>query len=173
MYRTTVSLAIVMSLITSGLLAAEVKVQHADLSITLPDEPTKDVKTIGGDDGAEPRSQHRLIINKPNGSIIVWYQDAPGITDPDPALQAAGDSIVRLAGGEVSEDKRVTKQEHPGRYLIVSIPEKNGEFRVAYFFANGRSYQIMAVGTKDFTRSEATNKMFSSVAFGEAASDSE
>lgn len=161
----TVSLAIVTTLSASGILVAEEKVQHADLKITLPDQPTKDVKSIGGEDGTKPSLQHRLIINKPNGSIIVFYQDSPGITDPEPALQAARDSIVRLAGGEVSDEKKLTKQKHPGRYFIVSIPEKDGEFRVAYYFAHGRTYQIMAVGTKDFTRSDATNKMFKSVEF--------
>jgi hypothetical protein len=152
-------------LIASGILAAEIDVQHADLKIALPDQPTKDVAKIGGEDGTEPSLQHRLIINKPNGSIIVWYQDSPGITDPEPTLQAARDSVVRTAGGEVSFEKNITKQTHPGRYFIVSIPEKDGEFRVAYFFANRRFYQIMAVGTKDFTRSEATNKMFQSAKF--------
>lgn len=169
MNLTTVSLAIVTTLSASGILVAEVKVQHADLKITLPDQPTKDVKTIGGEDGTEPSRQHRLIINKPNGSIIIFYQDSPGITDPETALQAARDSIVRLAGGEVSDEKRLTKQEHPGRYFIVSIPQKDGEFRVAYYFANGRTYQIMAVGTKEFTRSEPMNKMFVSVEFEKSA----
>ena len=127
----------------------------------------KDVKKIGGEDGTEPSLQHRLIINKPNGSIIVWYQDAPSIRDADNALQTARDSVVRLARGEVSIDKKVVSQQHPGRYFIVSLPAKNGEFRVAYYLAHGRVYQVMAVGTKDFTRSESSNKMFSSVKFQE------
>jgi hypothetical protein len=164
----TLLLATVTTLSASGILSAEVNVRHADLKITLPDRPTKDVKNIGGEDGTEPSRQHRLIINKPNGSIIVWYQDSPGITDAEPVLQAARDLIVRLAGGEVSDEKQLTKQKHPGRYFVVSIPEKDGEFRVAYYFAYGRSYQIMAVGTKDFTRSEATNTMFKSVEFEKA-----
>ena len=84
-------------------------------------------------------------------------------------MDAARKSIVRNAGGEVSVDKKTTKQTHPGRYFIVSIPQKNGEFRVAYYFANGRFYQIMAVGTKDFTRSESTDKMFKSAEFLKAA----
>jgi len=173
MNRTTLALAIATILSASAVLAAEVKVQHAELKITLPEKPTKDVKAIGGEDGTEPSRQHRLIINKPNGTIIVWYQDTPGIADPAPALQAARDSIVRLAGGKVSDEKRLTLQEHPGRYFIVAIPEKDGEFRVAYYFAHGRTYQIMAVGTKDFTRSAGTNKMFESVEFEEPTPDAE
>ena len=169
----TISLAIVVTLNAARILVAGVDVQHADLKITLPDQPSKDVKRIGRDDGTEPSMQHRLIINKPNGSIIVWHQDAPGITDSGPALQAARDSIVRIAGGEVSFDEKVTKQEHPGRYFIVSIPSNGGEFRVAYFFAFGRFYQVMAVGTKGFTRSVATNEMFNSVKFEKSANSVE
>lgn len=165
----TLTLAIVTTLSASAVLSAEVNVKHADLKITLPDKPTKDVEEIGGEDGTEPIRQHRLTIDKPNGSIIVWYQDSPGITDPKPALQAARDAIVRVAGGEVSDEQDLSKQKQPGRYFIVSIPEQNGEFRVAYFLAFGRTYQIMAVGTKDFTRSEATNKMFKSVEFEKPA----
>jgi len=44
----TLTLAIVANLIASGILAAEIDVQHADLKIALPDQPTKDVAKIGG-----------------------------------------------------------------------------------------------------------------------------
>lgn len=164
-----VTIVVVAMCSRSGTLAAEVNVQHAGLAISLPDRPANDVAKIGGEDGSEPSLQHRLIINKPNGSIIVWYQDSPGITNPEPALQAARDSIVRAAGGKVSVDRKLTQQGHPGRYLIVSIPKNDGEFRVAYFFADGVTYQVMAVGTKEFTRSDSTDKMFTSVKFKKPA----
>lgn len=154
------------------LLAAEIEVEHGGLKVVLPDKPTKDTEQIGGDDGQKPAMQHRLIINQPNGSIIVWYQDAPSIDDPTVALRAARDAVVRSARGEVSVDKNVTLQGHPGRYFIVAIPGK-GEFRVAYYFARGRTYQIMSVGTQEFTRSASTDKMFESAQFSEPASEQE
>ena len=156
-------------LVADDAVAEELEVRHADLRITLPAKPIKDVKQMGGEDGREPSQQHRLIINEPQGTIIVWYQDSPHTTDPEPALRAARDTIVGLAGGEIRLDKAIEKDEHPGRYITVSIPEKKGEFRVAYFFAAGRFYQIMAVGTEEYTHSASINRLFESVRFAEAA----
>ncbi len=158
-------LTVAITLTATGILHAGVEVEHAELKITLPAEPTRETETIEGPDGAEPKLQHQLIVNQPNGSIIVWHQDADANTDPQQALEAARDAIVKVAGGTVSEDKEFKIEGHPGRYFIVSIPKKNGEFRVAYVFANGRFYQILAVGTPAFTRSESTNEMFKSVSF--------
>lgn len=156
----TRTLAFVLTLSLSEVAFAEVEVEHGDLKITLPSSPMRKTVTIEGLNGAEAKQQHQLIINQPNGSIIVWHQEAAGITDPKQALTAAHDSIVKIAGGTVSVDKEFVMQGHPGRYFIVSIPQMDGEFRVAYLFANRRFYQILAVGTQEFTRSEATNKMF-------------
>ncbi len=156
---------VAVALIASGISHAGVDVEHAELKLTLPSEPTRETEKIERQDGAEPTLQHQLIVNEPNGSIIVWSQDAAGITDPNQALQTARDAIVKVAGGTVSVDKEFELQGHPGRYFIVSIPKMNGEFRVAYLFAKGRVYQILAVGTQDFTRSESTNEMFESASF--------
>ena len=162
---TTLLTTVALSLTVTGITFAEVKVQHAELTITLSAEPTRETETIEGQNGAEPKLQHQLIVNQPNGSIIVWYQNADVGTNPQQALIAARDAIVKVAGGNLSEDKEFQIEGHPGRYFIVSIPQKKGEFRVAYVYANGRFYQILAVGTPDFTRSESTNEMFKSVSF--------
>ncbi|REK11905.1 MAG: hypothetical protein DWQ37_12850 [Planctomycetota bacterium] len=153
---------------TAPLLADEVDVDHGGLQVTLPEKPMQDTQELDGDGQGKPALQHRLIINKPNGSIIVWYQDAPNVKDPQPALKRARDSVVRLAGGEVSDEKPLDLQGHPGVYFVAEIPGK-GEFRVAYYHSGSRFYQVMAVGTPEFTHSAVINKMFESVKFAEKA----
>ncbi len=161
----TLLLAVALTLTTTTISHAEVKVEHAELKITLPAEPTRETETIQGPDGTEPKLQHQLVVNQPNGSTIVWYQDADVGANPQQALKVARDAIVKVAGGTLSDDQEFKIEGHPGRYFIVSIPQNKGEFRVAYIFANGRFYQILAVGTQEFTRSESTNEMFKSVTF--------
>ena len=150
----------------------DVSVRLADLRITLPSKPEKDTVKVGGEDGEEPSWQHRLLVHDRNGSIIVWFQDSPNATDPQLALKAAQETVVRRAGGDVTEEYAIESDDNPGRHFIVAIHANDGEFRVAYYFFAGRFYQIMAVGTAEFTRSDAVNKMFASVRFGEEQEDS-
>jgi hypothetical protein len=166
-FRTLLT-AIILSVVASTKLLAVVTINHGGLEITLPENPIEDTVTIGGNDGFEPSLQHRLIVNRPDGTIIVWYQDAPNTSDPEPSLLAARDSIVRLAGGPVSVDKRtaVHNVKHPGRAIIASIPEKRGEVRMAIYFVSGRFYQVMVVGTHEFTNSEAAKTVFTTMKFG-------
>lgn len=163
----SILLTLVLSITSTAMAQAGVEVQHADLKLTLPAEPMRKTETIEGQPGTKPTEQHQLIVNQSNGSIIVWHQEASGITDPKQALEVARDAIVKVAGGTVSVDKEFELQGHPGRYFIVPIPKNGGEFRVAYVFANGRMYQILSVGTPEFIRSDSTNEMFKSASLSE------
>ncbi|MCA9201181.1 MAG: hypothetical protein KDA87_26755, partial [Planctomycetales bacterium] len=74
------------------------------------------------------------------------------------------------AGGEAVIDDAFEWEGHPGRTMLVTIPKANGFFRVSYFYVNGRYYQVMAVGTRDFVRSDSVHKMFASVTFAKQVS---
>lgn len=142
----------------------QVTVQHGDLSVTLPSEPQPSIVEL--EDGAK---QHHLNLPFPNGAIVIWHQEAhKDVSDREPGLQAGQDAIVKYAAGEVIESKKVELEGHPGRYFIVSVPAKNGECRVGFYYANGKHYQVMAVGAKEFTRSDDVDKMFSSLTFQSA-----
>ena len=142
-------------------LSADTHVKHADLKLIPPEQPAETVVDLGGG-----LLQHRLIINRPNGSIIVWHQESEaGVTDREAVLQKAKSTVVQIAKGEVSLEMDLDLQGNPGMMFTVALPVKNGEYRVAYLYANGKNYQVMSVGTKDFTRSAELDKMFASMKF--------
>ena len=139
---------------------AQFKTQHADLQLTLPSKPQTASVDLG--DGT---MQHRLIINQPNGTIIVWHQDANPQIKVEDALQRAEDAVVRMAGGKVLARSQANVAGKPARSFTVTLPEKGGEFRVGYYFANDKVFQVMSVGTPEFTRSDAVDEMFQSIRF--------
>ena len=154
-------------LVISGAALGEVDVRHADMLITLPSNPERSSEGIPGADG-KTSTQHRLVINGAEGAIIVWHQDSPPKVDVQAAFKRFRDSVAKTAGGDVVIDEALTQQDYPGRMFLVTIPAKNGYFRVVYFHAEGRFYQVMAVGSLDFVRSDAVHQMFASVKFASA-----
>ena len=144
----------------TGSAYAQETVQHGGMRLILPDQPINDSIDLG--DGTK---QHRLIMHRPNGSIIVWHQDANPQVPAKAGLQKAQDTIVKMAGGKVLSESQDKVDGQPARTFTVTMPSQGGEFRVGYYYANGKNYQVMSVGTPEFTRSGSVNKMFESVRF--------
>ena len=157
--------ALFVKFVGASAMYADVSVQHADLQITLPSKPVEMTTPIPSAEGAPPRKQYRLMVNDPNGAIIVWHQNAESEKNVADVLQRMAKTIVKTSGGEEVLNQSFVYQGHPGRLVIVPIPAKNGYFRVAYFYVNGKYYQIMAVGPESFVGSEPVSKMFKSVQF--------
>lgn len=152
---------VTMSLVNQARVSAQFEVQHADLQITLPEKPVSQTHHL--EDGTK---QYRLKVDRPNGSIIVWHQDAnPKKIKVDDALDAGKETILKIAGGKILSESKKQVAGKPARTFTVDIPTNGGEFRVGYYFANEKYYQVMSVGMTDFTRSEAVNDMFKSVKF--------
>ena len=146
--------------VSQASVSAQFKATHADMKITLPEKPASDSIALG--DGT---MQHRLMVNRPNGSIIIWQQNANSQIKVSDALKKAQNAIVKMAGGEILAQSEEKVDGKPARTFTVSIPEKGGEFRVGYYYANGKNYQVMSVGAPEFTRSKSVDAMFKSIRF--------
>lgn len=141
-------------------------VRHGDLQIVLPSRPSSSTERIRSAKSDRGVLQHRLTIDSAQGAIIIWHQEA-GNTDPNETLEVLRDQLLRTAGGNAVVDEAVQLEVHPGRTILVTIPNR-GFFRVTYFYVNGKYYQIMAAGTRAFVGSVSVQQMFSSVSFAKS-----
>lgn len=162
MFKSTLKAIAMVTMIaaTQPYASAQFTATHAEMKITLPEKPISD--SIDLDDGT---IQHRLMVNRPNGSIIVWQQNANSKVNVSDGLKQAQNAVVKMAGGEVVAQSEKKVDGKPARTFTVAVPEKGGEFRVGYYYANGKNYQVMSVGAPEFTRSKSVDAMFKSIRF--------
>ena len=142
-------------------LYAEVAVKHGKIQLTFPEQPRASVEEITSD--GQTSKQHRLMIEKPDGAIIVFKQTDGGAKDVQAALKKLCVQVCKVAGSAPAQERDVKLSGNPGRLLLVRIPSNGGWFRVAYFHIDDHFYQVMAVGTKEFLLSDSVNTMFASV----------
>ena len=136
---------------------AQIETKHAKMQIAMPGEFKKETLKID-----ENLDQFQLVFNQDNGTVIVAHQDSTPVADAQAILQVAQDAIVKVAGGEVLEMTNFKLNGYPARKFRVSMPSIDGEFRVSHIYTGDKFYQVMAVGTSEFSASDAINKMFES-----------
>ena len=139
---------------------AQIETMHAQMQLAMPGEFHKKTDEI-----AEGVTQKQLVFESENGTVIVFHQESDPAADAQAVLKAAFDAVVKVAGGEVLSQKQFQNNGIPAHKFRVTMPKHGGEFRVSNFVTKDKFYQVMAVGTPEFTASAAINKMFESVKF--------
>ena len=157
----TLVLATVLVPMSFGFAGEQFTSEAGGFSVVLPSAPRlQEEKLAGGN--APPATQYQHVVDDPNGSILVWYQDAEHVTDTRNAIQRSRDAIVKMANGPVKEEREIVVDGYPGRYVMATIPAMNGLIRSQTVFADGRVYQINVVGTEQFVNSDTSDEVFES-----------
>lgn len=133
-------------------------------SIELPGKPAHETAKVG--DAKE--TQHQFTVGAEQGAFIVSYQDNPNLAGSTPkqlaaALESGRDRLLEVFGGKLLHSKEVQLDKtHPGLDFRVTIPQAKGEARCRFYMVGTRLYQILIVGTPEFTKSEQATEVIES-----------
>jgi len=109
-------------------------------------------------------------VELPEGAYSVQWVDIPATAKEDEAtlkkrLEGARDGGVGAVGGKVLADKEIKLgDKYPGRDFTGDIPAQKGLLRCRVYFVDGRLYQVMVVGKKEFVEGKDTNAFLDSFA---------
>src|SRR5262249_35408647 len=78
-------------------------------------------------------------------------------------------SVASLKGKLVSEKATLTlgKGKHPGREIVIALPEKGRFYRARIFLVGTRLYQVVAMGPEDFARGKPADRFLDSFKLAE------
>jgi hypothetical protein len=112
-----------------------------------------------------------LILEQPNGTYEVAYQDVPAAAGETPEqlehrLDEYRDRALensRASQGELRGEKKITLAgRYPGREIVIELPPHQEWIRARIFLAEGRLYQVNASGKKGWVDSRDTEKVLDS-----------
>lgn len=108
---------------------------------------------------------HRFVVSGGGRDFIVMYTDySEAVVDrvgPDGIMEAERDSFAKGVNGDVSEEKRVSCGEHPGRRFLVTN-DKGQWFSLRICLARPRMYILVAVSPKGPLPEETASRFLNS-----------
>jgi hypothetical protein len=137
-------------------------------AVSMPGTPTENKQTF--DTEAGPVEAYLYMLETDSGDVayLMGFNDFPADlvaqSDPQVMLDGARDGAVRNVGGKLLEEKKISINGHPGRYIKVSAPGDNGEnlvFARVYLVKN-RLYQALVVFPKKTLRQGDVDKFLGS-----------
>lgn len=138
--------------------------EEGGFSIALPGKPAHETTEVGN----AKEKQHQFTVGAEQGAYIVSYQDNPNLTGSTPkqmtaALESGRDRLLEVFSGKLLDSKEVQlDKSHPGLDFRVTIPQAKGEARCRFYMVGTRLYQILIVGTPEFTKSEQATAVIES-----------
>jgi hypothetical protein len=130
-------------------------------SVVLPETPKESTE-----DGLK---QHQFQVDTPNGTLVVSYQDNPGLKDATDdvivdALKQAQEAVQKgFQGNPVKSQAIKLADKYPGLDFECDIPAAGGVYRSRSYMVDGRLYQLIAVGVKEFATGETANTFLGSL----------
>jgi hypothetical protein len=116
-------------------------------AVTMAGTPTETKQTFDTDAGPVEATLYMLEADNGFVAYLMGFNDFPAElvakSDPQTMLDGARDGAVRNVGGKLIEEKKISIEGHPGRYLKVSA-EDNLVFARVYLVKN-RLYQALVV----------------------------
>lgn len=106
---------------------------------------------------------HMSIIERPDGSAYMAKRSrfSAEHADVKQELDSARDNVVALLGGKLQSQQDVQLGEHPGREIVVALPD-NSVMRTRYFLADKSLFQVSASVARGQESSSETNAFFQS-----------
>jgi hypothetical protein len=127
-------------------------------SVTLPEKPTeKKNKVKVGDMEVD---HFIFTVKQTDRAQIITYIDYPKmIIGGDKEKFIAGvveRNVESLKGGKVTSNVPITigKGKHPGRDVLVELPEQKRLYHVRAFLVGERVYQVVVLGPDEFVKSK-------------------
>jgi hypothetical protein len=146
-------------------------------SIKLPSKPVESQDEIEGDSG-EPFIQKRWTVETEIGTYMIAAQDSTVTHAQNPdavekAFDTTAENLAKTFSGEVLSaiDISVSKGI-PGREIRVSL-SNGGVYRTRVFFGNRRFYQLIAIGTPEFSNNRESSDILKSFRFVNESGKSE
>jgi len=135
--------------------------------VTVPGKPRELQQQITLPDGKATVYMF-AVEPDPNSAYLSSYVDLS--SDPLPAdrlkqaLDGCQDGNAKSLKGTVQSQKEITigKAKHPGREIVIVVPEKKQVYRARVYMVGGRLYQVVALGSKEFAESKDTDKFLGS-----------
>ncbi|MCI0700756.1 MAG: hypothetical protein L0241_06720 [Planctomycetia bacterium] len=109
---------------------------------------------------------HMFILESDDGKTAygLGYADFPVNPDADLAdkvLRGAQDGAMKGVKGKLVTSRDLKLGKYPGREFTLTLPDKN-QYRSRIYLVEGRLYQVIVVGSKDFVASlEARTFLYS------------
>jgi predicted RNase H-like HicB family nuclease len=145
------------------------KTEEGNFSVMLPGEPKAQRVPIK-DPADKDAKQVQYVFGTDDGAYLVSYQDNPKLVEADEAsaeeaLKSAQEGLDKAFGELLSEKAIKLADRYPGRELEFEVKgEKGGLYRARLYLVDGRLYQVVVVGTKEFATSKTAAAMLDSFA---------
>lgn len=133
-------------------------------SVSLPGKPMEQTKKVPA--GGMDIDMFMFIVAPSDDRVyLVTYSDYDKalVTDDnkDAILDGAAKGSITNLKGKTLKNEEITIGKHPGRELLVELPNKS-QYRAQIYLVNNRLYQVVALGPKSFVKSETTDDYFKS-----------
>jgi hypothetical protein len=114
-------------------------------SLSMPGKPAKSDDSIPSAAGPLPLRMYTL--NKGFEGYITGYTEYPDIvftsTEPEQLLDGAQQGAISNVKGEVTSQRSITLNGHPGREIVGTSPAQNVGFTARVFLAKPRMYMLV------------------------------
>jgi hypothetical protein len=114
-------------------------------SLSMPGKPDKNDSTIASAAGPLPLRMYTL--SKGFEGFITGYTEYPDIvftsTQPEDLLDGAQQGAISNVKGEVTSQRSITLNGHPGREIVGISPDQNVGFTARVFLAKPRMYMLV------------------------------
>lgn len=114
-------------------------------SLSMPETPSKDDSTIPSAAGPLPLRMYTLT--KGFEGYIAGYTEYPDIvftsTEPEQLLDGAQQGAISNIKGEVTSQRPITINGHPGREIVGTSPAQNVGFTARVYLAKPRMYMLV------------------------------
>ena len=156
----------------------KVNPKGAGFEVLLPGQPEHSVVPIKSKAGNSV-DQQQYLTRFPDGALLISYQpsdleqlaDAKGL---EKAFDEVRDGQAKSYSGKILLNKKL---QIPGavtaREVRITMPAAGGEYRARFFIGNQNFYQVIAIGTPEFVKSQQVQQIFDSFRFTSATTQQE
>lgn len=143
------------------------KSTDGNFAVSLPGVPKAQRVPIN-DPTDKDATQVQYVHGTDDGAYLVSYQDNPKLVEADEsiadeALKASQAALAKRFGKLLSEKQIKLDDKYPGRQFEYELEgEKGGLYRSKIFLVDGRLYQVIVVGTREFATSKTADAVFES-----------
>jgi len=114
-------------------------------TISMPGKPDKNENSV--ESAAGPLPLRMYTLNKGFEGFITGYTEYPDIVftsaEPEQLLDGAQQGAISNVNGEVTSQRSITMNGHPGREIIGTSPGQNVGFTARVYIAKPRMYMIV------------------------------
>ncbi len=128
-----------------------------------PGTPKASVRDVDG------QKMHVFMVEEKNGAYGLLYADGAekGLENAviQKAFDLARDNMLRSLGAKLLKESKITigTKKYPGREFVGELPNDRGLIRAKIYSVDGRLYQMLIVGKKNFAESETATQFLGSL----------